>query len=279
MSAVNAPTTAPAVPHVAPYRVAPETWLIPNLAVAGPDQYLHVNSMLIRGEQPIVVDTGAPIHRDSWFEQVFSLVEPEEIRWIFLSHDDGDHMGNLHELLALAPNATLVVNAFITERVALEHALPIDRMVWLGPDEYLDAGDRRLRLLVPPIFDGPTTRALYDEHTSVLWAVDSFASLTPGGVHEAHDVPADLYEETFRLFNSMVSPWHQWLDPVKYARHVDRVEALRPKAIASAHGGVLRGPAIADAFARVRAMAGEPISQPPGQDVLDEMLAALLAQD
>lgn len=145
-------TVTPSAPDVSAHLIAPETWLIPNLAPAGPDAFLHVNSMLIRGQQPIVVDTGAP--------------------------------------------------------------LPIDRMIWLGPDEYLDAGDRRLRLLVPPIFDGPTTRALYDERTSVLWAVDSFASLTLDGVHEAADVPADRYEETFRLFNSMISPWHQWLDPV-----------------------------------------------------------------
>jgi glyoxylase-like metal-dependent hydrolase (beta-lactamase superfamily II) len=24
---------------------------------------------------------------------VFSLVDPEDVRWIFLSHDDGDHIG------------------------------------------------------------------------------------------------------------------------------------------------------------------------------------------
>jgi hypothetical protein len=136
--------------------------------------------MVILGKEPIIVDTGAPIHTQSWFRQVSSLVDPQDIRWIYLSHDDGDHTGSLHRLLELAPNATLVVNFFITERLALEQALPLDRMIWLGPDDDLDAGDRRLHLIVPPIFDGPTTRALYDESTSVLWAVDSFAALAPG---------------------------------------------------------------------------------------------------
>ena len=51
--------------------------------------------MLIRGREPIIVDTGAPIHRLRWLEQVFSLVDPEDVRWIFLSHDDGDHIGGL----------------------------------------------------------------------------------------------------------------------------------------------------------------------------------------
>lgn len=269
--------TEPRAPDVRPHLVAPDTYLIPNLYQAAPDTFLPVNSMVILGKEPIVVDTGAPIHTESWFRQVFSLVDPEDIRWIYLSHDDGDHTGSLHRLLELAPNATLVVNFFITERLALEQALPLDRMIWLGPDDHLDAGDRRLHLIVPPIFDGPTTRALYDESTSVLWAVDSFAALAPGAVFDIADVPRDLYDDSFAQLNSLVSPWHQWLDPVKYARHVDRVEGLRPRAVASAHGPVLKGSAITDAFARVRAMAGQPIVEPPGQPLLDELVAAVVA--
>jgi hypothetical protein len=57
--------------------------LIPNLAAAGPGRYLPVNSLLIRGREPIIIDTGAPVHRLSWVEQVFSLVNPEDVRWIF----------------------------------------------------------------------------------------------------------------------------------------------------------------------------------------------------
>jgi flavorubredoxin len=273
----SAHLTQPQAPDVMPHLVAPDTYLIPNLYQAGPDAFLPVNSMVILGTEPIVVDTGAPIHTESWFRQVFSLVDPEDIRWIYLSHDDGDHTGSLHRLLELAPNATLVVNFFITERLALEQALPLERMIWLGPDDHLDAGDRRLHLIVPPIFDGPTTRGLYDESTSVLWAVDSFAALAPGAVFDVADVPRDLYDETFAQLNSLISPWHQWLDPVKYARHVNRVEGLRPHAVASAHGPVLKGSAITDAFTRVRAMAGQPIVQPPGQALLDELVAAVVA--
>src|SRR5688572_3151203 len=46
------------VPTTDPVQVAPETFLIPNLVPAGEGAYLPVNSLLIRGEEPIVVDTG-----------------------------------------------------------------------------------------------------------------------------------------------------------------------------------------------------------------------------
>lgn len=270
----------PSVPTTSPYRIAADTWLIPNLFPGGPGAYLPVNSMLIRGSEPIVVDTGAALHRDHWFEQVFSLVEPEDVRWVFLSHDDGDHIGNLDELMDRCPNATVVANFFITERVALERSLRLDihRLRWVGPGESFDAGDRRLHLMVPPLFDAPTTRGLYDEKTAVLWAVDSFAALTPGAVHELADVPGPMYDDSFRLLNSLAAPWHQWLDPARYRAHTDAVEGLGLLAVASAHGPILTGTAIADAFDRVRTMAGQPIVAPPGQPVLDELVAAALAE-
>lgn len=261
------------IPVTSPVEVAPDTFLIPNLAPAG-DGYIPVNSLLIRGEEPIVVDTGAPIHRQHWLEQVFGLVDPADIRWVFLSHDDGDHTGSLHDVLVAAPNATLVMNMFSTERLALEQSVPLHRSIWREPGETFDAGDRRLRLVLPPIFDGPATRGLFDESTGVLWAVDSFAAVTTGAVHRVEDLPTDLYDETFMLFNSLVSPWHQWLDPVVYDRHVDTIEALQPRAVATAHGPVLTGGYIHDAFDRVRSLAGQPRIMPPGQSLLDEILAA-----
>jgi flavorubredoxin len=265
------------VPPTSPVPVAPDTFLIPNLAPAG-DAFLPVNTLLIRGEAPIVVDTGAPIHRERWLEQVFGLVDPYDIRWVFLSHDDGDHTGGLHEVLDAAPNATLVTNFFSTERLALEKPVPMHRSIWREPTETFDAGDRRLRLVLPPIFDGPATRGLYDERTGVLWAVDSFAAATTGAVHHVEDLPTDLYDETFMLFNSLVSPWHQWLDPMVYDRQVDTIEALAPRAVASAHGPILVGDAIHEAFDRVRSLAGRPRIMPPGQAALDEILDAVGVQ-
>ena len=273
------PVAAPAELVARPQRIADDTWLIPNLVPSGPGAYLYVNSMVILAEEPVVVDTGAPLHREQWLDAVSAVVDPEDVRWVFLSHDDGDHIGNMADFLDRAPNATVVANFFSTERAALEpeRALPLDRMVWLEEGSSFDAGDRRLHLFRPPIFDGPTTRGLYDERTGVMWAVDSFAAFTTGAVYDAADLPPDMYDETFRLLNSMVSPWHQWLSPDVYARHVDEVEAIGPTTVASAHGPLMSGSLIAAAFDRVRAMAGQPLVLGPGQELLDELVAQVLA--
>lgn len=267
------------VPETTPQLIAPETWLIPNLAPVGEGMFLPVNSMVIRGSEPVIVDTGAPVHREEWLQKVFSVVEPEDVRWIFLSHDDGDHTGGLLDALEACPNATLVTNFFSVERLALEKpALPLDRMRWVEPGGSFDAGDRRLHLFKPPIFDGPTTRGLYDPTTAAMWIVDSFACLTPGAVYDVHDLPPGHFAEQVPVMHSLVSPWHAWLDPTAYRRHVDDVEALGVLTAASAHGPVITGAALHEAFDAARDLAGKPVIPAPGQELLDELVAGVLAQ-
>jgi flavorubredoxin len=265
------------VPTPAPHRIAPETWLIPNFAPAGDGLFLPVNAMVIRGREPVIVDTGAPVHRKAWLEKVFSVVEPEDVRWIFLSHDDGDHTGGLLDVLERCPQATLVTNFFAVERLALEKpALPLSRMRWIEPGGRLDVGDRVLQLFRPPIFDGPTTRGLHDPSTSTMWIVDTFACLTPGAL-EGEALSSEQLSQMSAM-NSAVSPWHAWLDRAAYGRHVDAVEALGARVVASAHGPVLRGTQLDDAFDRLRGLAGAPIIPTPGQELLDRLLATTLVE-
>jgi flavorubredoxin len=270
------PFDASDVPSPPPHRIAPETWLIPNFAPAGDGLYLPVHSMVIRGREPVIVDTGAPLHRKAWLEKVFSVVEPEDVRWIFLSHDDGDHTGGLLDVLERAPRATLVTNFFAVERLALEKpALPLHRMRWIEPGGRLDVGDRVLQLFRPPIFDGPTTRGLYDPSTAAMWIVDTFACLTPGAL-EGEALSKEQLAQMSAM-NSAVSPWHAWLDRAAYGRHVDAVEALGARVVASAHGPVLRGAQLDDAFDRVRGLAGAAIIATPGQELLDSLLVEAAA--
>ena len=42
-----------------------------------------MNSLVIRGEQPTVVDTGSPANRDEWLQNLGSVVDPNDVRWIF----------------------------------------------------------------------------------------------------------------------------------------------------------------------------------------------------
>ena len=93
---------------------------------------------------------------------MFGLVEPADVRWVFISHDDVDHTGNVNALMAACPNATLIVNWFMVERMGASLAVPPTRQRWIGDGESFDVGDRTLHAIRPPVFDSPTTRGLFD---------------------------------------------------------------------------------------------------------------------
>ena len=132
----------------------------------GQPLFVYLNSMVILGEEPVIVDTGTPANRKQWLEDVFSLVEPEDVRWVFLSHDDVDHSGNLDQVMTACPNAKLVCNWAMVERHTNCFNFPLDRCRWVMDGESFDVGDRTLQAVRPPVYDSPTTRGLFDPTTA-----------------------------------------------------------------------------------------------------------------
>lgn len=262
-----------------PTEVAPDTFLVPTYAPEPSGALISAHTLLIRGAEPVIVDTGCSLAREGWLANLWSVVEPADVRWIFLSHDDHDHIGNLEPVLELCPQATLVANWSITSRLGGDVPLPLPRMRWLDGGDSFDAGDRTLHLVRPPLFDSPATRGLFDERTGVLWAVDSFGALVQGPVVEAEEADADLYDATFDALNAWNTPWLEWLDPARFAEHVRRSAELPVTAVASAHGPVLRGERIAAAFERTAGLAAQPVPPTPGQAMLDEVLAVFAAAE
>ena len=269
---------APIAPSItlAPTKIAADTYVIHSVQEAlGQPLFVHLNSMVILGAEPVIVDTGTIANRSQWLEDVFSLVEPDDVRWIFLSHDDVDHTGNLDEAMTACPNAQLVCNWAMVERHSNCFEFPLDRCRWVMDGETLDIGDRTLLALRPPVYDSPTTRGLFDPTTGVYWSSDTFATPLPDPAAGIADLDAEFWEFGMTLFAlGAVSPWLSLVDPVKYGTYVDRVQQLDITTIAGCHTPVIEGGLIEQAFTSIRRL---PVIDPPpmpDQSVLDQIVAA-----
>lgn len=258
-----------------PYQVAEETFVIPWQLEAPPVGFFPMNSLLIRGAEPIIVDTGSPMDRIDWLAKVANLVDLAEVRWIFLSHDDRDHAGNLMQALEACPNATLLTTWFSVGRMFEEYAIPLERCRFMNAGDILQTADRRLVAVQPPLFDNPTSRALFDESTGVLWSVDTFASNLPHYMESC----ADLSEQDFRdgqlLGGRLVAVWHQWLDDRKFQALVDTVQSLPITAIAGCHTPAIQGTRIDAAFDVLRTLPTADPWTPITQQDLEAMFAAM----
>jgi flavorubredoxin len=270
-------TTLPKT-RLAPTQIASETFLIHDHNGEGTAPVMvPLNSMVIRGAEPMVVDTGMPENRDQFLADVFSLVAPEDIRWVFISHDDIDHTGNLNALMELAPNATAIVNWFMWERMGASLEVSPMRMRWVGDGEKIDIGDRVLTAVRPPVYDSPTTRGLYDPTTGVYWASDSFAAPMLSVTPHVADMDLGFWREGMTMFNQYVSPWLQLVDDEKFQLTVDRIEALGATAIVGCHTPIIGRDLVGEAIDITRKSADAIVAPQPDQAVLDQIQLTLLA--
>jgi flavorubredoxin len=262
-----------------PMEIAPETWVIQATHGEGvAPQVVHMNSMVIRGAEPTVVDTGAPVHREHYLEDLFSLVEPEDVRWVFISHDDADHFGNAAAVMDACPNATLVATWFLCERLAVEgFPVPPTRWRWIADGESFDAGDRTLHAIRPPLYDSPTTRGLYDDKTGVYWASDCYATPVERGTAFVGELDPQAWAAGFQAFQAWNSPWAAMLESDAFAVTCRRIEQLRPTTIATCHGPTIEATHVQQAFDLLRAVPHTPVPPQPGQPVLDEIVASIEA--
>lgn len=260
--------------RMTPLEVAPETFLIRSAQPAlGAPMSVNLNSLVIRGAEPIIVDTGTIANTTGWLDDVFGMVDPDDVRWIFISHDDDDHTGNLAETLERCPNATLVVNWSATERMGASFGLPTERLRWVDDGGSLDVGDRVLQAVRPPVYDSPTTRGLFDPTTRVYWASDAFATPMGDPVDRVDELPPPMWAEGTAMFgHHALSPWLSMVDDAKYQAEVAKLRALDPEVIVGAHNPLIAGGAVATALDQLAAL---PSTVPPPHPD-QQMLTAII---
>jgi flavorubredoxin len=266
----------PPARHHAPQKIGADTYLIRQMFGEGDAPLaVYVNSMVVAGSEAVVVDTGTVVNREQWLDDVFSIVDPEDIAYVFLSHDDHDHIGNLLPLLDAAPQATLVTTWFTAERLAGDLSIPLERMMWRNDGDSFEAGGRTFAVIRPPVYDSPVTRGLYDPASGIYWGVDAYATTVPHAAETVEELDPAFWDEQFLGLNRMNSPWATIVDPTLFGREVDRIARLDVTAIASAHSPLIPRASVAEANAKMRRVAGGAATPLPTQHDLDAIVATL----
>ncbi len=218
-----------------PVRVAPETFVFPSYVPLPGLGILPVNAFLIRARQPILIDTGLMATRADFVARLEGLVEPEELRWVYLTHADPDHVGAIDDVLAAAPNARVVTTYLGMGKMGLHRPLPQDRAYFLNPGQELDLGDRKLRAARPPVYDAPETTALFDPKTRAFFAADCFGTLMHAPAETAADLEPEDLREGMVTWASVDAPWLEHIDPGAFDAAIASVTSLGPQHVLSAH--------------------------------------------
>jgi hypothetical protein len=217
------------------FRVGEDVSVLPGRMEAPGVGVIPVNAFVIHAEEPVLVDTGLGFDGPEFLDELRAVVDPADLRWIWITHDDADHIGNLEAVLEVAPNARLATHAFSALRMGSWLPVPLDRVHAIGPGARLDVGDRTLTALRPPTYDNPMSLAIYDERTSTLFSVDSFGAILPRHVEVLDDLSEDELVGGMVIWTTFDSPWAHLADHGRFAGALDAFRQLAPEQVFSSH--------------------------------------------
>lgn len=237
---------------------------------------LPVNAFLLRAAEPVVVDTGVGVPGTGFLDTLATLIDPADVRWIWLTHPDRDHTGGLFDLLEAAPEAKVVTTFLGVGIMSTERPLPLDRVHLVNPGQALDVGDRRLFAFRPPLFDNPATTGFFDPRSRACFSSDCFGA--PMASEEqalSTDVAAvgddDLHAGQM-LWASVDSPWVHSVDQDRFAESLRPLREMDAAMVLSSH----LPPAVGRTESLIDSLARTPEATPfvgPDQQALEALLA------
>ncbi|MBD1547501.1 MBL fold metallo-hydrolase [Roseibium aggregatum] len=235
METLTQPTQSPVQSVTGNWMALQSTFPVPGLGV------LPVNAFLLKDSEPLLVDTGLSALSDDFIDALASEIALTDLRWIWLSHTDPDHIGNLDRILDLAPNAQVVTNFLGAGKMGLLGTGSPDRFRLLEPGEVFEAGGRRLHQVRPPYYDAPETMGFFDETDRVLFAADAFGALLPEPATSIEQIAATDLREGLVGWSTIDAPWLAQMDQATLAGILKELERLDPRHVLSGHLPVAHG--------------------------------------
>jgi flavorubredoxin len=242
---------------------------IPGLGI------VPINAFLLDGPEPMLVDTGAMFERDEFLRVLRTVIEPRDLRWIWLTHTDFDHVGSMQPLLEENPQLRVVTTFLGAGMMSLFAPLPFERLYFVNPGERLTIGTRSLLAIRPPTFDNPCTTGLLDESTHTLFTSDCFGALLSEVPDRADELPPQVLSAGQVFWATVDTPWIHRVDPSLFQIALEQLAHLQPSLILCSHLPPAPGSMLEPLLASLTAARTAPPFVGPDQATFQQMLAVL----
>jgi flavorubredoxin len=256
------------------YKAAPDIEVLTSNCPIPGYGLVPINAFVIKGSEPILVDTGAVVEREEFMAALRSVIDPEDLKWIWLTHPDFDHIGSLNQLLDECPQLRVITTFLGVGIMSLSAPLPLDRVYLVNPGEKLTAGDRTLTAVKPPAFDNASTTGFYDDKSGVFFSSDCFGALLSAVPQNAADLSDSELREGQIFWATVDSPWLHKVDGV-WASELDAIRRMEPEMVLSSHLPAAPGNMTERLL---ESLAAAPTAQPfvgPNQAALQDMLKGM----
>lgn len=258
------------------FKAGPEVDVIATAADIPALGSLAINAFVLHGTEPVLVDTGTVAGASDFMAALESAIDPADLRWIWLTHTDFDHIGSVATLLELNSQIRIITSFAGVGIMGLSATpLPMDRVYLVNPGQTVTVGDRRLTAVRPPVFDNPITTGFVDDRTGALFTSDCFGGLLPEVPERATDVDGDTLASGQVRWATVDSSWVHDVDRGIFAAKLEQFRRIQPAMVYSSHLPPAPG-SMFDAFVdRLAQVPDAPRFEGPDQAALETMLAGM----
>jgi len=198
--------------------------------------------VMLNAGRPILIDCGSHLHHATLMEELERLLNDTNPEYIFLTHSELPHTGNLQAIVKKWPQIKVIVSNVMLPYIEILPVLPLDQIAVVNPGTTQKFAGRKLTFLSAFLKDQPGTHWIYDADTGTLFTGDGFGYYHPDGECElfSSEVPGGIPEEGFRAFHQNAFRFLRWVVPEKLYRDLDRLfERYEIKIIAPIHGNAI----------------------------------------
>jgi hypothetical protein len=257
-----------------PYKATDEIDVVPSYFPIPGYGILPVNAFVLKAAEPVLVDTGLVPLSEEFMKKLSSVIDPGDLRWLWLTHADQDHVGSVQRILEIAPKLRILTTFIACGRMSLFQPLPMERVHLLNPGQNINIGDRILTAIKPPSYDAAETTGFYDSKAEAFFCSDCFGALMSEPKENAAELGAEKLAEGMVTWATVDAPWLHIVDRILFAEHIDLIRKMSPKLVLSAHLPVARD--ITDDL--LENLSTVPDARPfigPDQQALEAMLKAM----
>ncbi|MEJ2649093.1 MAG: MBL fold metallo-hydrolase [Sedimentisphaerales bacterium] len=218
-----------------PYNVEPDIDVLPSYFPVPGYDLLPINAFVLKASQPVLVDSGMMCLNKEFMEKLSSVIDPADLRWLWLTHADPDHVGSLWSILEAVPKLRLITTFIGLGRLNVYKPFPMDRVYLLNPGQTIDVGDRVLKAVKPPSFDSPETTGFYDAKSKAFFCADCFGALISEPQERAAGIASEKLKEGMTIWATIDAPWLHIVDKALFAKNSNIIRDMSAVHVLSAH--------------------------------------------
>lgn len=193
------------------------------------------NSYLLQTEKPTIIDTVDISFGREYVENLKTLIDLNEIKYIVINHTEPDHSGALGSLAGRAKNAVIVCTEPAVIELKEMYKLHNREFLVVKDGDKLDIGGKTLEFYETPYLHTEETMVTYCKEDKVLFSCDIFSTHIANHDYFNDSAKEDIMED-FKIYYQLIMHPHR-----RYVKDmIKKIKDLDIEIIAPSHGYIIR---------------------------------------